>query len=128
VLRIAGLCWIAIALIHGISGLVAYFPQWQGIAHAGWFNVVAPDPFAPIFEWEDAFWFMMMTPFLIIVGQFCLWADRKNFTLPIAMSIILLMSTLVGLFLMPISGLWLLLIPIGMMLYSSKGIDERSTV
>ncbi|MEO0538523.1 MAG: DUF6463 family protein [Cyanobacteria bacterium P01_A01_bin.123] len=119
-LRVAGRFWIAIAIIHVLVGLAAYFPQWQEIAQAGWFNVVAPDPFAPIFDREDAFWFMMITPFLLILGQLCFWADRQNLTFPVSISGILLASTTTGIFFIPISGFWLVLIPNVMMLYSSK--------
>jgi len=123
VLKIAGRFWIAIAIVHVAVGLVVYFPQWQMIARAGWFNVVAPDPFAPIFEREDAFWFMMITPFLLILGQVCFWADRQKLTLPISISGILLASTSIGIFFIPISGFWLVLIPSLMLLYSSKAVQ-----
>ena len=119
-LRIAGRWWIAIAILHAIVGLAAYFPQWQAIAQAGWFNVVAPDPWAPIFDREDAFWFMMMTPFLLILGQLCFWADRRQLALPISVSGILLSSAIAGIFFIPTSGFWLVFIPNVMMLYSSK--------
>ncbi|MBD6619590.1 hypothetical protein FNW02_28165 [Komarekiella sp. 'clone 1'] len=124
-LRIAGLCWIAIAIIHMVVALATYFPQWQEIAQAGWFNVVAPDPFAPIFDREDAFWFMMLTPFFLILGQLCLWADRQKLTLPISVSGILLASAITGIFFIPISGFWLVLIPNVMMLYSSKSAKSQ---
>ncbi|MBD2260335.1 DUF6463 family protein [Pseudanabaena sp. FACHB-2040] len=119
-LRIAGRCWIAIAIIHVAVGLAIYFPQWQAIAQAGWFNVVAPDPLAPVFDREDAIWFMTITPFLLILGQLCLWADQQKLTLPISVSGILLASSITGIFFIPISGFWLVLIPSVMMLYSSK--------
>lgn len=127
VLRIAGRCWIAIAIIHVIVGLATYLPQWQEIAQAGWFNVVAPDPFAPIFEREDAFWFMMITPFLLILGQLCLWADQQKLTLPISVSGVLLAFAITGIFFIPISGFWLVLIPNVMMFYSSKA-AQSSTI
>lgn len=126
-LRIAGRCWIAIAIIHVIVGLATYLPQWQEIAQAGWFNVVAPDPFAPIFEREDAFWFMMITPFLLILGQLCLWADQQKLTLPISVSGVLLAFAITGIFFIPISGFWLVLIPNVMMFYSSKA-AQSSTI
>lgn len=119
-LRIAGRCWIAIAIIHVVVGLAMYSPQWQAIARAGWFNVVAPDPVAPIFDREDAFWFMMMTPFLLILGQLCLWADRQKLTLPVSISGTLLAFAIAGIFFIPISGFWLVLILSVMMLYSSQ--------
>jgi hypothetical protein len=120
VLKIAGRSWIAIAILHAVIGVVGYYPQWQAIAQAGWFNVVAPNPLAPFFDREDAFWFMMLTPFLIILGQFCLWADRQKLILPISVSRVLLVSAIVGLFFIPISGFWLMLIPSAMMLYTSQ--------
>ncbi|MBE9098288.1 DUF6463 family protein [Vacuolonema iberomarrocanum] len=119
-LRIAGWCWMAIAILHAGVGLIVYWPQWQMIGQAGWFNVLAPDPLAPIFEREDAFWFMMMTPFLVILGRLCLWAHWQKLTLPLSVSIILLGVVVCGIVLMPISGFWLVLIPSLMLLWASK--------
>jgi hypothetical protein len=121
VLKIAGRSWIAIAILHSVIGVVGYYPQWRAIAQSGWFNVVAPNPLAPFFDREDALWFMMLTPFLVILGQLCLWADRQKLTLPISVGGTLLVSAIVGLFFIPISGFWLMLIPSGMMLYTSQG-------
>jgi hypothetical protein len=118
-LKIAGWYWIAIAIIHGGVGLIVYAPQWQEIAQAGWFNTIAPDPLAPIFDREDAFWFMMMTPFLVLLGRLCLWADCQRLTLPISVGGILIATMVIGLFLMPISGFWLVLFPSIMLLWSS---------
>ena len=126
-LSVAGRCWIVIAVIHVIVGIATYLPQWQEIAQAGWFNVVAPDPSAPIFDREDAFWFMMLTPFLLLLGQLCFWADTQKLTLPISVSRILLASTVIGIFFMPISGFWLVLIPTVMMLYSSQTTEPSVT-
>ncbi|NJK49593.1 hypothetical protein HC931_16845 [Candidatus Gracilibacteria bacterium] len=119
-LRIAGRLWITIAVIHVVYGLIMYYSQWKAIAQAGWFNVIAPDQFSPIFDREDAFWFMMIAPFLMILGQLCLWADQQKLTLPISVSGILLGAVAVGLFLIPVSGFWLVLIPSAMMFWSSK--------
>jgi hypothetical protein len=119
-LQIAGRCWIAIALIHGIFGLVVYYPQWQAIAQAGWFNVVAPDPFAPIFDRENAFWFMFITPFFFLIGQLSLWVASKKLVFPVSVGAILLGTVIVGVFLMPVSGIWLGLPPSIMFLWTSK--------
>ncbi|EDX83369.1 hypothetical protein S7335_549 [Synechococcus sp. PCC 7335] len=118
-LKIVGSLWTVVACIHLLFGLVVYWPQWQIIAESGWFNVIAPNPFAPIFDREDAFWFMMATPFLLVIGQLCFWAHQQKLLLPTSISIILLSTTAIGLFLMPVSGFWLLILPSIMMLYSS---------
>jgi hypothetical protein len=55
-LRLAGWWWIAVSAIHGLGGIILYFEQWQAIAQAGWFNVIAPDPFAPIDEHFAMWW------------------------------------------------------------------------
>jgi hypothetical protein len=119
-LRKAGYLWIFVSIIHGIGGVVLYSRQWQAIAQDGWFNAVAPNPFAPIFDREDAFWFIFLTPFIFLLGKLCLWLDRHELNLPMSFSITILTTVLTGLLLMPVSGLWLVLIPTVMMLYSSK--------
>ena len=106
-------------------GLVVYWPQWKVIGRSGWLNVIAPDPLSPIFDREDAFWFMVMTPFLLVMGQLCFWAYQQKLLLPTSVSVILISTTTIGLFLMPIFGFWLVLIPSAMMLYvSSMNPDE----
>lgn len=126
-LKIAGWCWIAIAIAHAVFGLIVYWPQWQIIGQSGWFNVVAPDPFAPIFDREDAFWFMMITPFLVILGQLCLWAHQQKLTFPMSVSVILLGSVVCGLLLIPISGFWLVLIPSLILFWSSKATKSNAS-
>jgi Family of unknown function (DUF6463) len=83
-LRLSGWWWIAVSAIHALGGIILYFEQWQAIAQAGWFNVIAPDPFAPIFDREDAFWFMFLTPFLFLIGELSLWAVRKKLVFPVS--------------------------------------------
>lgn len=119
-LRLAGWWWIGVSTLHALGGIILYYPQWQEIAQAGWFNVVAPDPFTPIFSRETAFWFILLSPFIYLVGELCLWAHRQKLTLPISVGIILLITISIALFLMPISGFWLGLPPSIMMFYSSK--------
>ncbi len=119
-LRIAGFWWIAVSAIHGLVVITFYFDQWIAIAQDGWFNVIAPNPLAPMFDREDAFWLMFLTPFLFLIGRLCLWADHKNLVFPISVGVILVSTSLVGLFLVPVSGIWLALPPSFMMLWSAK--------
>jgi hypothetical protein len=120
VLRIAGIWWIVVSLIHGLGGIIIYSKQWQAIAQDGWFNVIAPNPLAPMFDREDAFWFLFMTPFLFIIGRLCLWADYQRLVLPMSVGFILLATTLIGIFLEPVSGIWLVLPPSLLLLLSSR--------
>ena len=119
-LRLAGWWWIVISVLHTLGGIVLYFPQWQEIAKAGWFNAISPDPFAPIFPRETAFWFVLLSPFIYLVGKLCLWAHRQKSILPKSMGVILLITMSVAVFFVPVSGFWLGLAPSIMMLYSSK--------
>jgi hypothetical protein len=118
-LRVAGYWWIIVSMIHGGVGAIVYSAQWQAIARDGWFNAVEPDPLALVFDRGDAFWFMFLTPFIFLMGQLCLWAERQHLTFPIAIGGTLLGTTLVGLFLLPISGFWLVLPPVLMMIVTS---------
>jgi hypothetical protein len=118
-LRRTGFLWMIVSILHGIVGIFFYAPQWQAIAQDGWFNVIAPNPFTPIFDREDAFWFMFLTPFIFLIGKLCVWVDQQKLHLPISFSITILATVLVGLFLMPISGFWLALLPAVLMLYAS---------
>ena len=119
-LRLAGWWWIGVSVIHGLGGIILYFDQWSAIAWDGWFNVIAPDPTAPIFDREDAFWFMFLTPLIFLIGQLCFWADRQQLVFPISIGTILTSTMIIGIFLMPVSGIWLALPPSIMLLYSSK--------
>lgn len=123
-LRLAGWWWIVVSVIHALGGIILYFDRWQAIAKAGWFNVIAPDPFTPIFDRENAFWFMFLTPFLFLIGELSLWLARKQLVFPVSVGVILLSTVLVGLFLMPVSGIWLALPPSIMLLWSSKSIKS----
>ena len=119
-LRLAGWWWIGVSLLHTLGGIFLYYPQWQEIARAGWFNAIAPDPFLPVFSLETPFWFILLSPFIYLIGELCLWTHRHQLTLPISMGIILLTTMLVAIFFVPISGFWLALPPSIMMLWQSK--------
>jgi Family of unknown function (DUF6463) len=118
-LRVAGYWWIVVSMIHATVGSIIFFNQWVAIAQDGWINAVTPNPLALIFEREAAFWFMFLTPFIFLMGQLCLWSDRQHFALPVSMGGILLATVIVGLFLLPVSGFWLVLPPNLMMMWSA---------
>lgn len=123
-LRIAGWWWIGVSILHTLGGIILYFPQWQEISQAGWFNVAAPDPLAPIFPREAAFWFILLSPFIYLVGELCLWAHRQKLVFPLSIGIVLLSTMSIAVFFVPVSGFWLGLPPSIMMLYSSRSTNQ----
>ena len=126
-LRLAGWWWIAVSVLHGLGGILLYEKQWRAIAYDGWFNVIAPNPIAPIFDREDAFWFMFLTPLIFLIGELCFWAYRRKLVFNISVGIVLTGTMIVGVFLMPVSGIWLALPPSIMMLWSSKQIKSSKS-
>ena len=119
-LRFAGWWWIAVSMIHALVCAIQYFDQWNAIASDGWFNVIAPDLTNPIFDREDAFWCTFLSPLIFLIGKLCLWADRQQIVFPISIGIILIGTMIIGVFLIPVSGIWLALPPSMMMLWTSK--------
>lgn len=110
-LKLSGYWLIATSILHVFVGLVVFTEAIMEIAHNGWFNTVAPDPFNPYFDREDAFWYMMATPFIFMIGQLCFWAQAQQITLPAFLGWTLLATATVGCFMEPISGFWLLMPP-----------------
>lgn len=119
-LRVSGYWLIVTSIIHVLVGLLIFAEPLAEIARNGWFNTVAPDPFNPYYDREDAFWFMIAAPFLLIVGQLCVWAQARQISLPAFLSWILLAIALFGCFLEPISGFWLLIPPSILILAASR--------
>ncbi|MGL5872610.1 MAG: DUF6463 family protein [Xenococcaceae cyanobacterium] len=115
-IRISGYLFIAVSFIHFLAGIWLYGQPLADIIHDGWFNAVAPNPFAPYWDREDAFWFMFLTPIIFALGQLCLWADKQKINLPKSIAWNLLITCSIGLSLEPVSGIWLALPPILLLL------------
>ena len=119
-LRLAGWWWIGVSILHALGGVILYFSQWQEIAGAGWFNAIAPDIYARVYPRETAFWFILLSPFIYLIGELCLWANRQQLVFPLSIGIILLATMSLAVFFVPISGFWLGLPPSIMLLYCSS--------
>lgn len=115
-LRVSGYWLIAISILHPLVHGWLFAKPLMDIVHDGWFNAIAPNPFASFYDREAAFWCMMVTPFLLIVGWLCCWAQTKDITLPSFPGWILLLTAAVGITLEPISGFWLFIPPALLML------------
>lgn len=114
-LRVSGYWLIAMSIIHGLGDILYYFEPWSDILRNGVFNAVDPH-----FDRGTAFWMLMLSPFLFALGQLCCWAQEHNVRLPVFVGWNLLITSAFGAFLMPISGVWLLIPPSLLMLVESQ--------
>jgi uncharacterized membrane protein HdeD (DUF308 family) len=119
-LRVSGYWLIAVSMLHVLVGVWVFAEPLMQIVQDGWFNTVAPNPLAPFYDREDAFWFLMLTPFLVSIGQLCFWSHANNVVLPQFLGWMLLLTAIVGVSLEPISGCWLFIPPALLMLMASK--------
>jgi Family of unknown function (DUF6463) len=114
-LQVSGYWLMAISVIHGLGDIFYYFEPWSDVVRNGVFNAVDPH-----FDRGVAFWMLMVSPFLFALGQLCFWAQEHNVKLPVFMGWNLLITSAFGAFLMPISGVWLLIPPALLMLAESQ--------
>ena len=117
--KLAGYWLIFTSILHFIGGFVFFPEPLAEIAWAGWWNAVSPDPFNLNYEREAAFWFMMISPLLFILGMLCCWIEEQKLIMPAFVGWILLFVTIIGIVILPVSGTWLLLVPSGIILFIS---------
>lgn len=116
----SGYWLIFTSIIHVIVGIWIYGEPLSEIVRDGFFNSIAPNPFAPDFAREDAFWFMTLTAFMIILAQLCFWANSSKISLPKSIGWNLLITSIIGAIAIPISGFWLLMVPACLIIAASK--------
>lgn len=110
-LRVSGYWLIAISILHPLVNGWLFAEPLMDIVQDGWFNAIAPNPSNPFYDREDAFWCLMITPFLLIIGWLCCWAQTRGIRLPSFPGWILLLTAAVGVTLEPFSGFWLIIPP-----------------
>jgi len=125
-LRVSGYLLLIISIIHILVGVWLFAGPLADIIRNGGFNAVAPNPFAPYFDREDAFWFMMISPLLFTLGQLCCWAQAQKIILPAFLGWNLLAISTVGVVLEPISGFWLLMLPAFLIVAASRQLAINS--
>lgn len=104
--RWIGRSLVAIGLLHTIFGVVVFAPTWATLAREGVFNTVNQQPMR-----EAAYWFLFFGLLLLLLGALVDWCEAQGSTLPAFIGWGLLVMTLVGVAVMPVSGLWLVFIP-----------------
>lgn len=102
----AGWLLMAVAALHAGFGLWVGRRAVLAMARDGFVNAVDPH-----LDRSLAFWFLLMSPLLWIVGRFALWLGAEGRRPPAWLGRSLLALALVGAVLMPVSGFWLLLPP-----------------
>ncbi len=113
--RIAGRLLMAIAIIHAVYG------TWRGraalvaIVQDGFFNAVDGHR-----DRSLTFWFLFASPMMFMIGQLTSWIETQPGIIPAVLGWELLVVSLIGAVLMPISGFWLLLATSVLLLIKSK--------
>jgi len=102
----AGWLLMAVAALHAAFGLWVGRRALLAMAHDGFVNAVDPH-----LDRSLAFWFLLMSPFLWIVGRLALWLASEGRRPPGWLGRSLLALALICAVLMPVSGFWLILLP-----------------
>jgi len=102
----AGWLLLAIAAVHAAFGMWVGRRALLAIARDGFVNAVDPHVDRTL-----VFWFLLMSPFLWLLGRFALWLASETRRPPVWLGRSLLALALIGAVLMPVSGFWLILPP-----------------
>lgn len=98
---------IAISILHTIFAFAVFWPQIQEMVATGLFNSVEEDPIRGAVAW---FFFAGM--FMASTGLAVDLLERNNVGNTLrATGIFLLLTTILGIVMMPASGFWLILVP-----------------
>lgn len=99
---------IFVGVIHSILGLYRYRGIIRDLAEDRFFNSIAGNP-----ERLAAFWFLIAGFSFMIIGGLIAWAGTNELTLPPFLKRSLLLLSIFGCFMAPISGFWLILVCAG---------------
>lgn len=102
-----GLSIIGIGFIHCLVGGVALGQVFVELLGEGLFNTVNQQPMREAF-----YWFMAFGLLLMVFGWLVYWLERQAIQLPKNLAILLSIFLVILLFIMPISGAWLMWIPV----------------
>ena len=111
-----GKCLIVFGIIHSIFGFILFHNIIADLVREMLFNSINRQV-----DRHAAFWFLFTGFALIIIGGLIDWAERKHRELPSFLKWSFLAITILGCFIMPKSGFWLLFVPtIGLLLRRNK--------
>lgn len=100
---------ICIAIGHSSVGFISYRSVLEIIFNDGVFNtiVIGGNP-----NRESAFWFLYSGFMLLLVGGLVDYLERLDLDIPLLFTIAFSVLTVMGILVMPVSGFWLLILPI----------------
>lgn len=110
--HISGYLLIATGMIHNTIGILFGHKHLAEIAQAGFFNAVSSDIYR-----EAIFWFLFSGFLMLLIGQLFL---SMRTPIPAAVGWNLLILSIVGAVLMPVSGFWLIIPQAIYIIFSSK--------
>lgn len=116
-----GTAIIGIGMIHVVFGFVVFPEVWLGILRSGVFNSIGEDPMRGAVAWFELFALPVFA-----YGQLINTLENSGSTMPGSIFWHLLVILLVGVVLMPVSGFWLLLLPLIMLWRRSRA--EKNAV
>ena len=98
---------IAVGVIHTLFGLLFMRSTLAILWSEGLFNTVNGQPAR-----EGVFWFLYTGVLFLIAGVLIDQIERRHLAIPGFVSWAFAVVTVIGVFVMPISGIWLLLPPV----------------
>ena len=113
--KLAGRILIAVGLLH-----VTLFLWWgrrvlRAIVTEGFWDTIDPHR-----DRQMIFWSLFAGVMLVLLGQLALWAERRGLRLPAVLGWELLVITIAGGVLMPVSGGWLLAVPATLVILGAR--------
>jgi len=97
---------IILGIIHSIFGFIFFRNIFPELVREMLFNSIKYQ-----LDRQTAFWFIYFGFATLIIGGLIDWIEHKNLELPSFLKWSFLAITLLGCFIMPISGIWLFFIP-----------------
>ncbi|MCI4669553.1 MAG: DUF6463 family protein [Bacteroidia bacterium] len=108
---------IGIGLIHTAFGMVVFWSIFAEILNEGLFNTVNQQPIREAFYWFEFFGLVLM-----ILGALINWMEFKQEAIPGFLKWSLLGMSAVMVFIQPVTGAWLMAIPLFGMFWTQGSI------
>jgi len=107
-----GKCLIAVGVIHSLFGFVFMRGTLAVLWSEQLWNTVNGQP-----RREAVFWFLITGALFLIVGALVDALEKGGIAIPCIVACLFAFSTVLGVVVMPVSGLWLLIPPVAGMFF-----------